>query len=89
MIRMAIAIAWVAFAAAIVLNLYRLARGPHALDRVLALDTLYVNMIALILLLGITDSTAVYFEAALIIAAVGFVGTTALAKYIGLGKVID
>lgn len=89
MIRMAIAIAWVAFAAAILLNLYRLVRGPHALDRVLALDTLYVNMIALILLLGIADSTAVYFEAALIIAAVGFVGTTALAKYIGLGKVID
>ena len=89
MIRMAIAMAGVAFAAAILLNLYRLVRGPHALDRVLALDTLYVNMIALILLLGIADSTAVYFEAALIIAAVGFVGTTALAKYIGLGKVID
>ena len=83
MIEIAIAVALVAFGAAILLNVYRLVRGPDVLDRILALDTLYVNTIALILLLGIADGTAVYFEAALLIAAVAFVGTAALARYSG------
>ena len=74
---------------ATVLNVYRLVKGPDAPDRVLALDTLYINAIALIVLLGITLSTRLYLEAALLIAVMGFVGTVAMAKYLKRGSVID
>ena len=82
---------WVigAFAIAILLALSRLLRGPSASDRILALDTLYVNGLALTILLGIKLGTTIYFEAALVIAMLGFVGTVALAKYIVRGHIID
>lgn len=74
---------------AVILNVYRLIRGPHAPDRVLALDTLYINAIALIVLLGIVLGTRLYLEAALLIAVMGFVSTVALAKYLKRGSVIE
>jgi len=74
---------------AALLNVYRLIKGPDAPDRVLALDTLYINAIALIILLGITLSTRMYLEAALLIAVMGFVGTVAMAKYLKRGSVIE
>ena len=82
-----ITIAMVVLAA--VLNVYRLIKGPDAPDRVLALDTLYINAIALIVLLGITLDTRLYLEAALLIAVMGFVGTVAMAKYLKRGSVIE
>jgi multicomponent K+:H+ antiporter subunit F len=82
-----ITIAMVVVAA--VLNVYRLFKGPDAPDRVLALDTLYINAIALIILLGISLGTRMYLEAALLIAVMGFVGTVALAKYLKRGSVIE
>jgi multicomponent K+:H+ antiporter subunit F len=78
-----------AFGVAILLALWRLLRGPSAPDRILALDTLYVNAMALLILLGVRLGTAIYFEAALVIAMLGFVGTVALAKYIVRGHIID
>lgn len=74
---------------AAVLNVYRLIKGPDAPDRVLALDTLYINAIALIILLGIALGTRLYMESALLIAVMGFVGTVALAKYLKRGSVIE
>ncbi|EDM47054.1 K+/H+ antiporter subunit F [Marinobacter algicola] len=74
---------------ATVLNVYRLIKGPDAPDRVLALDTLYINAIALIVLLGITLGTRLYLESALLIAVMGFVGTVAMAKYLKRGSVIE
>jgi len=82
-----ITIAMVVLAA--VLNVYRLIKGPDSPDRVLALDTLYINAIALIVLLGITLGTRLYLEAALLIAVMGFVGTVAMAKYLKRGSVIE
>ena len=82
-----VTIAMVVLAA--ILNVYRLIKGPDAPDRVLALDTLYINAIALIVLLGITLSTRLYLEAALLIAVMGFVGTVAMAKYLKRGSVIE
>ena len=73
----------------LLLALWRLLRGPSAPDRILALDTLYVNGMALLILLGIRLDTRLYFEAALVIAMLGFVGTVALAKYIVRGHIID
>ena len=82
-----ITIAMVVVAA--LLNVYRLMKGPDAPDRVLALDTLYINAIGLIILLGISLGTRMYLESALLIAVMGFVGTVALAKYLKRGSVIE
>ena len=64
------------------LALYRLLRGPSVPDRILALDTLFVAAIAELMLFGMHLDTAVYFEAALVIAMLGFVGTVVLSKYV-------
>jgi multicomponent K+:H+ antiporter subunit F len=76
-------------ALAMLLNLWCLVRGPTTADRILALDTLAINTIALVMLLGISLSTAMYFEAALLIAMMGFVGTVALCKFLLSGDVIE
>lgn len=74
---------------AIVLNTYRLAVGPAMPDRILALDTMYVNSIALIVLLGLWLNTKTYFEAALLIAMLGFISTVAICKYLLRGDIIE
>ena len=79
---LAIDLAMLAFAVAMLLALIRLLRGPAATDRVLALDTLYINAMALLILFGMKLDTAMYFEAAIIIAMLGFVATIVLAKFI-------
>ena len=81
--------ALVAVALASVLCLWRLLRGPELADRILALDTLYVNAVALAILLGLRLQTALLFEAALLVAMLGFVGTVALARYVSRGDVIE
>jgi multicomponent K+:H+ antiporter subunit F len=68
---------------------FRMLRGPRAQDRVLGFDTLYANTILLLLTFGIRSGDALYFEAALIIALLGFVGTVALAKFLLRGEVIE
>lgn len=58
-------------------------------DRILALDTLYINAIALIILFGLLQGSPLYFEAALLIAVMGFVGTLALSKYLLRGDIME
>ena len=89
MIAAAIAIAGGAICLAIALTLYRLAVGPDATDRVLALDTLYLNAVALIVMLGMLWGNRLWFEAALLVAMLGFVSTVALGRYIGRGDVVE
>lgn len=72
-----------------VLNVVRLVRGPDMPDRVLALDTLYINALALIVLFGIWLASDLFFEAALLIAVMGFVGTVAVGKHLLHGEIID
>lgn len=67
----------------------RLLRGPTIADRVLALDTLYLSLVALVVLLGLRWQTPLLFEAALIVALLGFVGTVALARYLSRGDVVE
>lgn len=74
---------------AIVFNMVRLGLGPSTLDRVVALDTMYVNAIGLIVLMGIHQNSHIAFEAALLIAMMGFVGTVALGKYYLRGDIIE
>ena len=67
----------------------RLLRGPRAQDRVLGLDTLYVNATMLLLTVGMRTGSTLYFEASLVIALLGFVATAALAKFLMRGEVIE
>jgi len=78
-----------AFTLALLLNLYRLLRGPGLADRILALDTLYINSLALLIAVGLLFGTPLFFEAALVIAALGFVGTVALSKYVLRGDIVE
>jgi multicomponent K+:H+ antiporter subunit F len=89
MLTVALYIAFTSIAGALLICMARLVRGPHAPDRVLAFDTLYINTIALMIVLGIYHSTTVFFEAALVIALTGFVATAALARYLARGNVME
>ena len=89
MMAIVIPTAFALVAAAVAMTFWRLLRGPSAPDRILALDTLYVNTIALLVLLGIHLDSPLYFEAALLIALMGFVGTVALCKYLLRGDIIE
>tara|TARA_R110002020_G_scaffold112746_11_gene259353 strand:- start:1000 stop:1269 length:270 start_codon:yes stop_codon:yes gene_type:complete len=89
MIQTCINIAMGAFALAMVLNMYRLLRGPGVPDRILALDTLSVNTIALLVLAGLRDASTIYFEAAVVIAMLGFVTTIVLSKYVIRGDIVE
>lgn len=68
---------------------FRILRGPRAQDRVIGMDTLYVNAMLLLLVFGIGSGTTLYFEMALAIGLLGFVSTTAMAKFLMRGEVIE
>jgi multicomponent K+:H+ antiporter subunit F len=89
MLNIVLPVAFGLVAIAVVLSCWRLLWGPSAPDRILALDTLYINTIALLVLLGIHLSSALFFEAALLIALMGFIGTVALCKYLLRGDIIE
>lgn len=84
-----IMIAQLALALGMACASFRMLRGPRAQDRVVGLDTLYVNAMLMLLTLGMRSGSTLYFEAALIIALLGFVGTVALAKFLLRGEVIE
>lgn len=72
-----------------VLSMVRLAIGPTAGDRVLALDTMVINALGLVIALGIFQGVSVYFEVALLVAMLGFVSTVALARFVLRGDIIE
>ena len=74
---------------AMVLCVWRLVCGPQSIDRVLAVDTLYMNTLALVLLIGLRQQTSLLFEAALIVAMLGFAATVGLSRYLSRGDVIE
>ena len=86
---LALSVAIVAVTLAVALCAWRLFRGPETTDRILALDTLSMNAVALIVLLGIRWQTALLFEAALLVAMLGFASTVALARYLSSGDVVE
>ncbi|MCD0187095.1 MULTISPECIES: monovalent cation/H+ antiporter subunit F [Acinetobacter] len=85
----ALGICMVAITLSMLLCLYRLIIGPSIVDRLLALDTLFLNATCLVVVLGIFWSTTSFFEGALLVAMLGFVSTAALARYFTSGHVID
>lgn len=88
-LEMALNIGIAAVAVAILLCTWRLVVGPTLTDRILALDTLYLSVVALVVMLGLRWQTSLLFEAALIIAMLGFAGTVALARYLSRGDVVE
>lgn len=74
---------------AMVFSCMRMFKGPRAQDRVLAMDSLYMNGMMLMLVFGIVSGSTLYFEAALVIALLGFVSTAALAKFLMRGETIE
>jgi multicomponent K+:H+ antiporter subunit F len=89
MIDVVISVAFGMILLALLLNFWRLLRGPTSVDRVVALDTMYVNSLALLVLLGVQRDDTLYFEVGLIIAMLGFAGTIALAKFLFRGRVVE
>ncbi len=88
-IYVSLTIALVIIAVAMGLSAWRLLKGPDEVDRVLALDTLSINAIALLVALGIWFETTINFEAALLIAVLGFITTVALSKYLIRGDIVE
>ena len=84
-----IMLVFVMISIALLLNLWRLLRGPSLPDRILALDTMFINSIALIILYGLLMGSPLYFEAALLIAMLGFVSTVAVCKFLLRGDIIE
>lgn len=89
MLEITILIVSAAIGVSLLLNLWRFMKGPHMLDRIIALDTMYINAIALIVLLGIFMGSPLYYEGALFIAMLGFVSTSAVCIYILRGDIIE
>lgn len=89
MITYAVYFAFACFGLGLLLNVWQIARATGIADRILALDTMAINCIALIALYGILEGTAVYFEVAMIFAMVGFVSTVAYCRYILRGDIIE
>jgi multicomponent K+:H+ antiporter subunit F len=89
MIAYALGFGFAALGLALALNLWRLIKGPGMADRILALDTMVINVIGLIVLTGIASGSGVSFEAALLLAMVGFVGTAAYAKFLLRGDIVE
>ncbi|NYT25638.1 K+/H+ antiporter subunit F [Alcaligenaceae bacterium] len=77
------------FVLALSLAVIRLSSGPTAADRVLALDTMYINGMLILLTLGLHYNSPVYFDVALLICVFGFVGSVAMAKFLLRGEVIE
>jgi len=89
MLTAAVIVAFALFGIALLLNTWRLLHGPDATDRILALDTLYINAAGLIIIYGIYVGRPDFFATALLIALLGFVSTMALAKFLLRGDIIE
>lgn len=89
MIHYALLFGFSAVSLALIINLWRVVCGPSVMDRVLAVDTMVINAIALIILVGIYQNTTIYFESALLFAMFGFISTVAFCRFVLRGDVIE
>ena len=85
----ALIFAFLCYGLGLIFNLWRIISGPDHADRILALDTMVINVISLLVLYGIWKGTAVYFEASMLIAMVGFVSTVAYCRFLLRGDIIE
>lgn len=85
----ALIVTLIALAIGQIMSMVRLLLGPTAGDRILALDTMVINALGLVVVLGILQGVQMYFEVALLIAMLGFVSTVALARFLLRGDIIE
>ncbi len=89
MLTFALFFAFGCYGLGLLFNLWRIAKGPDTADRILALDTMVINVIALLILYGIWQGTAIYYEASMLVAMVGFVSTVAYCRFVLRGDIIE
>lgn len=89
MIGYALTFAFASFGIGLLFNIYRVVRAPTKGDRILALDTMVINAIALLALFGILEGTTMYFEASMIIAMTGFISTVSYTRFLLRGDIIE
>ncbi len=89
MLKLSLTIALALLVVALLLNLWRVLRGPDLLDRVIGVDTLYINSLAVLIVYGVYLDDARYYETALLIALLGFISTMALCKFLLRGDIIE
>ena len=89
LLNIAVIITFAALALGQVLSMVRLVVGPTSADRILALDTMVINSLGVVVVLGISQGVQIYFEVALLIAMLGFVSTVALARFLLRGDIIE
>ena len=89
MIVYAIFFAAICFALGLLMNLWRLIVGPERSDRILALDTMAINAIALLILMGMHLGFALYFEVSMLFALVGFISTVSYCRFLLRGDIIE
>lgn len=89
MIEIALYFAFLCYGLGLLFDLWRLVAGPTSADRVLALDTMVINVIAILVLYGVWRGTGIYFEAAMLVAMVGFVSTVAYCRFVLRGDIIE
>ena len=89
MIEYAYIFAFGCFALAMLMNLWKVMTGTEITDRILALDTMFINSIALVVLFGVFLSSEIFFEASLIMAMLGFISTVAYARFLLRGNIIE
>ena len=89
MITMALYFGFACFGLGMLMCVFRIAKGPTAADRIFALDTIVINAIALLILYGVPKGTAIYYEASMLVAMVGFVSTVAYCRFVLRGDIIE
>ncbi len=88
-LNIALIITFVVLALGQILAMVRVVIGPTSADRILALDTMVINALGLVVVLGIYQGVQIYFEVSLLIAMLGFVSTVALARFLLRGDIIE
>ncbi|MAI48446.1 MAG: K+/H+ antiporter subunit F [Hyphomicrobiaceae bacterium TMED74] len=88
-LNIALIITFIVLAIGQILAMVRVVIGPTSADRILALDTMVINALGLVVVLGIYQGTQIYFEVSLLIAMLGFVSTVALARFLLRGDIIE
>lgn len=65
-----------------IILIYRVAKGPHVIDRVVASDSIDVIIGLVMVLFGCYEGRSLYVDLGLIITLLGFIGTILISKYL-------
>ncbi|MEK4028345.1 MULTISPECIES: Na(+)/H(+) antiporter subunit F1 [Bacillaceae] len=69
--------------------IYRLVKGPTVPDRIVALDAIGINLVAMIAILSMLFKTYAFLDVILLLGILSFIGTTAFSKFLEKGEIIE